>query len=138
MMAVPQNDLVFPAIDRMGLGQLTRMAFSGVDLLPLWQRLMERAEAGMADAGVYLDLSLMAQLAGSKDVGLALQREVLTLQRLFRSPCPSENPRLRVLALAADIDMGGNTPIELLLEGADIEVLTLYVRAWYTSAQSVA
>lgn len=127
MMAVPQNDLVLPAIDRMGLGQLTRMAFNGVDLVPLWQRLMERAEAGMADAGVYLDLSLMAQLAGSKDIGLALQREVLTLQRLFRSPCPSENPRLRVLALAADIDMGGNTPIELLLEGADIEVLTLYV-----------
>jgi hypothetical protein len=34
---------------------------------------------------------------------------------------------LRVLALAADIDMGGNTPIEFLLEGSDIELLTLYV-----------
>jgi hypothetical protein len=32
-----------------------------------------------------------------------------------------------VLALAADIDMGGNTPIEFLLEGSDIELLTLYV-----------
>jgi len=116
-----------PAVDRMGIGQLTRMAFSGADLLPVWQRLMERAEEEIADAGVYLDLSLMAQLAGSRDVGLALQREVLALHRLFRSPCSSENPRLRVLALAADIDMGGNTPIELLLEGADIELQTLYV-----------
>jgi len=34
---------------------------------------------------------------------------------------------LRVLALAADIDMGGNTPIEFLLEGSDFELLTLYV-----------
>jgi hypothetical protein len=32
-----------------------------------------------------------------------------------------------VLALAAAIDMGGNTPIECLLEGSDIELHTLYV-----------
>jgi glutathione synthase/RimK-type ligase-like ATP-grasp enzyme len=32
-----------------------------------------------------------------------------------------------VLALAAAIDMGGNTPIEFLLEDSDIELLTLYV-----------
>ena len=36
-------------------------------------------------------------------------------------------PGLRLLALAADIDMGGNTPIDFLLEGSDIELLTLYV-----------
>ena len=32
-----------------------------------------------------------------------------------------------MLALAADIDMGGNTPIDFLLEDSDIELLTLYV-----------
>jgi hypothetical protein len=32
-----------------------------------------------------------------------------------------------VLALAADIDMGGNTPIEFLLEDSGIELQTLYV-----------
>jgi len=36
-------------------------------------------------------------------------------------------PGLRLLALAADIDMGGNTPIDFLLEGSDVELLTLYV-----------
>jgi hypothetical protein len=40
-----------------------------------------------------------------------------------------EKPRLRVLALAAAIDMGGNTPIEFLLEESGIELLTLYVVA---------
>jgi hypothetical protein len=34
---------------------------------------------------------------------------------------------LRVLALAAVMDMGGNTPIEFLLEHSGIELLTLYV-----------
>ena len=116
-----------PVVARMGHGQLTRMAFNGVDLVPLWQRLLESVANGFADAGVYLDLALIAQLAGSKDVGLAMQREILAAHRLFRSPCSSPNPRLRVLALAADIDMGGNTPIEHLLESADIELLTLYI-----------
>jgi hypothetical protein len=36
---------------------------------------------------------------------------------------------LRVLALAAAIDMGGNTPIEFLLEHSAIELQTLYVVA---------
>lgn len=127
-MTAALNDGVFmPAVERMGLGQLTRMAFNGVDLLPLWQRLLESVASGIADAGVYLDLSLIAQLAGSKYVGLAMQSEILAVHRLFRSPCSSENPRMRVLALAAAIDMGGNTPIEFLLEGSDIELQTLYV-----------
>jgi hypothetical protein len=46
---------------------------------------------------------------------------------LFRSPCLATSPKLRVLALAAAIDMGGNTPIEFLLEQSGIELLTLYV-----------
>ncbi len=127
MNAVPNDGLCMPVVDRMGLGQLVQMAFNGVDLLPLWQRLTESVANGTADAGVYLDLSLIAQLAGSRDVGLAIQAEVLALHRLFRSSRTPENPRMRVLALAAAIDMGGNTPIEFLLEGADIELHTLYV-----------
>jgi len=61
-------------------------------------------------------LSLITQLLGDKPTGIAIQRRVLALHRLFRSPCSAEKPKLRVLALAAAIDMGGNTPIEFLLE----------------------
>jgi glutathione synthase/RimK-type ligase-like ATP-grasp enzyme len=46
---------------------------------------------------------------------------------LFRSPCSVAQPKLCVLALAAAMDMGGNTPIEFLLEHSGIELLTLYV-----------
>jgi len=56
-----------------------------------------------------------------------IQTEVLSFHQLFRTPCAAPKPRLRVLALAADIDMGGNTPIDFLLEDSDIELLTLYV-----------
>ncbi|GMP00429.1 hypothetical protein [Bradyrhizobium sp. TM239] len=113
--------------DRIGFAQLTRQAFEGVDLHPLRDQLVARIAAGTALAGEGLDLSLITQLLGDKDQGLAIQSEVLAFHQLFRTPSAALKPGLRVLALAADIDMGGNTPIDFLLEGSDIELLTLYV-----------
>ncbi|TFW61265.1 hypothetical protein CT676_10360 [Bradyrhizobium sp. MOS001] len=113
--------------DRIGFAQLTRQAFEGVDLQPLRDQLVTRITEGAAHAGEGLDLSLIVQLLGDKAAGLAIQSEVLTFHQLFRTPAAAPKPSLRVLALAADIDMGGNTPIDFLLEGSDIELLTLYV-----------
>ncbi|MET4419169.1 hypothetical protein ACVWXN_001716 [Bradyrhizobium sp. i1.4.4] len=113
--------------DRIGFAQLTRQAFEGVDLQPLRDQLVTRITEGAAHAGEGLDLSLIVQLLGDKAAGLAIQSEVLTFHQLFRTPAAAPKPGLRVLALAADIDMGGNTPIEFLLEGSDFELLTLYV-----------
>jgi len=116
-----------PSADRIGFARLTKMAFEGVDLRPLRDQLIGRVIEGTAGAGDGLDLSLIAQLLGDKPTGMAIQAEVLGFQQLYRSPCCSVQPKLRVLALAAAIDMGGNTPIEFLLENSGIELQTLYV-----------
>ena len=117
----------YPSADRIGFARLTKMAFEGADLRPLRDQLMSKLADGTADAGEGLDLSLIAQLLGDKPAGMAIQAEVLSFHQLYRSPCSSERPTLRVLALAAAIDMGGNTPIEFLLENSGIELQTLYV-----------
>ncbi|MFZ1965809.1 MAG: hypothetical protein WAU79_01715 [Bradyrhizobium sp.] len=119
----------YPSADRIGFARLTRMAFEGGDLRPLRDQLVGKLANGTANAGEGLDLALITQLLGDKQTGLALQAEVLTAHQLYRSPCSSERPKLRVLALAAAIDMGGNTPIEFLLENSGIELQTLYVVA---------
>jgi hypothetical protein len=113
--------------DRIGFAKLTMMAFNGVDLRPMRDAIMAKIAMGTVDAGEGLDLSLIAQLLGDKQMGLAVQDEVLAFHRLFRSPCSLDRPKLRVLALAAVMDMGGNTPIEFLLEHSGIELQTLYV-----------
>jgi hypothetical protein len=113
-------------VDRIGVARLTKMAFDGANLRPLWHELMEKVSDDAEGAGIGMDLSIIAQLLGDQKTGLAIQKEVLGYQRLFRSPC-AKVPRLRVLALAAEMDIGGNTPIEFLLEGGDVELLTLYV-----------
>jgi hypothetical protein len=123
----PNRTIHAAAADRIGFARLTRMAFDGADLHPLWQSLMGQVADGTAGAGVALDLSLIAQLLGEKQTGLLIQAEALAFHRLYRSPCSTAQPGLRVLALAAAIDMGGNTPIEFLLEESGIELQTLYV-----------
>jgi hypothetical protein len=109
-----------PSADRIGFARLTTLAFGGTDLRLLQHELMSKVADGTASAGDGLDLSLIAQLLGDKQTGLAMQAEVLGFHQLFRSPCAVEKPKLRVLALAAAIDMGGNTPIEFLLENSGI------------------
>jgi len=117
----------YPSADRIGFAKLTTMAFDGVDLRPLRDQLLSRLQAGTAGAGEGLDLSLITQLLGDKPTGMAIQAEVLAFHQLYRSPSGSQQPGLRVLALAAAIDMGGNTPIEFLLENSGIGLETLYV-----------
>ena len=113
--------------ERMGVAQLARMSAGGLDLRPLWQTLITRLIDGIISPGEGLDLSLIAQLLGDKETGLAIQQEILLSHQFYRSPCAAKTPRLRVLALAAATDMGGNTPIEFLLEASGIELTTLYV-----------
>jgi glutathione synthase/RimK-type ligase-like ATP-grasp enzyme len=117
----------YPCADRIGFARLTTMAFNGADLRPMRDEIMAKIAMGTVDAGEGLDLSLIAQLLGDKQMGLAVQDEVLAFHQLFRSPCSLDQPKLRVLALAAAMDMGGNTPIEFLLEHSGIELMTLYV-----------
>src|ERR1700676_1883045 len=116
-----------PCADRIGFAKITTMAFDGTDLRPLRDELLSKLVAGTADAGGGLDLSLRIPLLGDKQLGVSIQAEVLGFHQLFRSPCSAEPPKLRVLALAAAMDMGGNTPIEFLLEESGIELTTLYV-----------
>jgi hypothetical protein len=113
--------------NRVGMARLAKMAFDGKDLRPMWRNLIAKLVDGTAEAGEGLDLSLIAQLLGDKQAGLAIQQEILGGHQLFRSPCAVKQPRLRVLALAAATDMGSNTPIEFLLEESGIELLMLYV-----------
>lgn len=112
---------------RIGVAALTKRAFDGIDLNPLWGELVAQLQADNADVEAAMDLSVIAQLLGHPELGKQLQEEALWVRPLYRSSCASKNPRLRLLVFAAATDMGGNTPIEFLLEGSDIEIYTYYV-----------
>ncbi len=112
---------------RLGVAPLTRQAFCGADLWPLWNDLMARATNDAAGAGLGMDLAVIAQLRGDKQTGLAIQQDMLALRQLFRLEQEPRAPRLRVLAIAAASDLGANTPVEFLIEGAEVDLATWYV-----------
>jgi hypothetical protein len=110
-----------------GLARLSKRAFDGEDLRPLWRGLMERCLDGGEDAATLMDLATIEQLFGRVESGIARQRAALDRQPLYRSPQSAEPASLRLLALAAPGDIGANTPLEFLLEGSDVALDTLYV-----------
>jgi len=109
-----------------GIAKLSKLAFDGTDLMPLWRGLVDRFIADQDAAAALMDLATIEQFLGDNESGLARQREALSLARLYRSPVTG-SPRLRLLALAAAGDIGTNTPLEFLLDGSDIALDTLYV-----------
>lgn len=113
-----------------GMAALARMVFEGVDVQPLFARLVEQASADPTDAASMMDLATMLLLSGDRENGLNVQAEALARGQVYRRPAPGE-AGLRLLALAVPGDTMANTPLDFLLEGSNIELLTLYVGAGY-------
>jgi len=109
-----------------GMAALARMTFEQVDVRPLWGQLVERATADPTDAAALMDAATLLLLSGDRENGLGLQAQALSHNRLYRRP-PAGSPALRLLALTAPGDAMANTPLDFLLEGSDVELLSLYV-----------
>jgi glutathione synthase/RimK-type ligase-like ATP-grasp enzyme len=121
-------DATSPVTDApLGAARLMKLAFDGVDLLPLRLELMDRYIFASGDVAALMDLAVVEQIFGNRAIGLDCQAEALKTCRLFRSPASAAAPRLRVLAFVAAGDIGANIPLEFLIEGSDIELHTLYI-----------
>ena len=115
-----------PIQQRIGIAALTHAAFTGDDLTPLASRLLIEYSRNPMSAGALMDLSMIEQLRGNLRAGLDYQSAALEISQVFS--IKKETPtNLRLLVLAAPIRMGGNTPVEFLLEGTSIAITTLFV-----------
>ncbi len=111
-----------------GLAALARKAMRGENLAGVAQSLLARLAVNSRDAAALFDLSTIEQLLGASANRTALQARALDLQRVFIQAAPEEGaPTL--LVLAAPGDFMANTPIEFLLEGANVRIETLFVDA---------
>src|SRR6201996_2287403 len=75
-----------PIIDLESQAALLRAVFEGEDIVALIQQRLNRLHADVTDAAAYLSLSLLYQLAGQKENGLACLEAGLHYARLFRQP----------------------------------------------------
>ena len=120
-------DEQFPAVP-IGMPALCQMAFDGLDLAPVWNRLVHQVSAQPADAAALLDLSTIAQLQGRPQDRRELQSAALSMQRIYRRPAAVDVPRpLKLLAFMAPGDFMANTPLEFMLDGSSIVLDMIYV-----------
>ena len=112
--------------DVIGLATLGRMVFEGVDVVPVWDRLMARTRTAPEDTGAIMDLATLLLLTGQGEAGLRVQAQALELQKLFRRPAADGSP-LKLLAIVTPGDLMANTPLDFLLEDAKVELISLYV-----------
>jgi hypothetical protein len=109
-----------------GLAALTRKAMRGEDLAAVARSLLARLAADPSDASALMDLSTIEQLLGAGVNRIALQTRALELRRLYTQESVGA-AAARLLVLVAPGDFMANTPVEFLLDGADIAIDYLYV-----------
>ena len=110
----------------LGLAPLMRQSLAGIDLKPLGTQLIAHLATHADDANALLDLSIVLQLIGNRELALATQMEALQLQQIYRLPATG-NTTLRVLAMVAPGDLMANTPLEFLLEDSSISLDLMYI-----------
>ena len=110
-----------------GLAPLMRQAFSGVDLRPFGSKLVQRAMRFPQDANTLMDLSVVLQLIGNRELGLATQAQALKIQQHYQIPAAAGASAIRLLVLVSGGDLMANTPVEFLVENSDVALDFLYV-----------
>ena len=105
-----------------------RLAFDGVPLAPLIQERLASLRPGAAGAAGLLELGTLFQLTAERARAMECQRLALGTGRLFRHGHASPQG-LRILMLVTAGDLMTNTPLELMLEGRNVEVTRLYLDA---------
>lgn len=120
-----------PYAPLIGAATLMRCAFRNENLRPIGELLLARTQAHPDDANAWLDASFVLQLIGQREAGLDVQHQALALKSLYALPAPGRSdggePALRLLVLMGPGDFMANTPIQFLLETANIDASVQYL-----------
>lgn len=108
-----------------GLANLMTRVYHGEDLTDLGLDFIDRG--GKGDAQALLDLSILLQLRGQPDTGLAVQQQALEVQQHFVLDPTVKRHAVRLLAIVAPGNLMTNTPLEFIAEGAGFSMQFLYV-----------
>jgi glutathione synthase/RimK-type ligase-like ATP-grasp enzyme len=111
----------------LGLAPFLRASIAGTDIRPLGQEMLERAGKNTTDADLWLNLSIVVQCLGQREVGLSIQSLALQQKRIYRLAASVQPAKLRLLMLLVAGDISANTPLDCLLENSDVELIFYYV-----------
>lgn len=113
----------------LGLAPFLRLSIAGANLQEIAMTLLEMAGRDQDNAHLWMNLSTAFFAIYQRDLGLAMQGQALLLQRSYAIPALRQPARYRLLVLTTAGDLAENTPIDCLLEHADVDLLYYYATA---------
>lgn len=109
-----------------GLAPFLRMSLNGADLRSHGQSLLVQANQDQENAILWMNLATVFLCLKMRDMGLAIQEQALSLQRLYIRPANCRPPKCRLLMIMTPGDLSENTPIDCLLENSPVELMYYY------------
>lgn len=123
----PHGAAIPATVPFFGLAPFLRMSIAGIDLSPLGQQMLAEVDQYPGEANRWMNLAIVMQCLGQRDLGLACQRQALALTRFYRLAASEQPARLRLLLLVVPGDLAANMPLECLLEEGDIDLDFYYL-----------
>ena len=94
---------------------------------PAGQQMLEQAGKDATDAPLWMNLSIVIQCFGQREVGLSIQALALQQQRIYRLAAAQQPAKVRLLQLSVAGDIAANTPLDCLLEDCDVDLIYYYI-----------
>lgn len=117
-----------PAVLPYGLARLATPLYRGAGFDAMQGEFLARIQADTRDAAALMDYANLCRLVGALERADACQQLALQVQRRFRIEAASPHePALRLLMLAVPGDFMTNTPVEFLIDGAQVRLDTVYL-----------
>ncbi len=111
----------------LGLAPFLRQSISGVDLQTIAQEMLDQVENDAGNANFLMNLSTVLQCIGQHDIGLKVQAEALSFQRIYHLCAAQQPAKLKLLMVMVAGDLAANTPLDCLLENGDIDLVFYYI-----------
>ena len=111
----------------LGLAPFLRASIAGADLQAIASQIWAVQDAGNSSPQGLMNLAIAVQCLGQKTLGLSLQQQALALQQTFKLPAARQPARHTLLLLVTDGTIQSHTPIECLLEDADVDLVFHYI-----------
>lgn len=126
MQAAQDQEVNQPPMPFVGLAPFLRKSIVGTDLRPIAQALLASAQTN-DDPDTLMNLAIAMHCIGNRDFGLAIQGQALLEKRTYLLPAQQQPARCRLLMLMAPGDLAANTPLECLLEQADVDIIQYFL-----------
>ncbi|TKI06369.1 hypothetical protein FCN80_10915 [Martelella alba] len=110
-----------------GLAPFLRISIAGGDFSTQAADWLAQAQQRPDDATLWMNLATAMLCLKQREIGLAIQKHALAMQRVYRLRAKIRPVKLRLLMLMTPGDLAANIPLDCLLENADIELVYYFL-----------